>query len=52
MEIKIKMSKDTITKDIPENLISEYTHLGWQRVIEKNENKSSLKDEKSLRFKD
>lgn len=38
MERKILMKKDSIEKRIPENLVSEYMQLGWEKVRDrKNE---------------
>lgn len=39
MEIKIDIEKDNVTKSVPENLISDYEHMGWKRVkrLEKKE---------------
>ena len=35
IERKIKMQKDNVIKDIPENLISDYSFMGWSKVEEK-----------------
>lgn len=45
MERKITMRKGTIEKKIPENLVSEYLHLGWKKKVEK------LQEEKPHSFK-
>lgn len=45
MERKIAMKKGTIEKKIPENLVSEYLHLGWKKKEEK------LLEEKPHSFK-
>lgn len=37
MERMITMTKDTIEKRIPENLVSEYLHLGWKRKKEEKQ---------------
>ena len=35
MERKITMKKGTVEKQIPENLVSEYLHLGWKKKEQK-----------------
>ena len=34
IERKIKMQKDDVIKEIPENLISDYLFMGWSEVKE------------------
>lgn len=46
IERKIKMQKENVVKDIPENLISEYAFMGWSKVEEKKVEESSKSDRK------
>lgn len=41
IERKIKMQKDKVIKEIPENLVSDYSFMGWSKV----ENRKSIEDE-------
>lgn len=50
IERKIKMQKDNVIKEIAENLVSDYSFMGWSKVEEskveepKFEKKSFKKD--------
>lgn len=35
IERKIKMQKDEVIKEIPENLVSDYSFMGWTKVEER-----------------
>lgn len=37
IERKIKMQKDKVIKEIPENLVSDYLFMGWSKVKDKKE---------------
>jgi hypothetical protein len=47
IENKVKVQKDSVIKEIPENLISDYTFMGWSVVEDK---KVEAAEEEEPRF--
>ena len=45
MEIKIEMQKDDVIKNIDENLVSDYLHMGWN-IVEKKSKELDEEDSK------
>lgn len=42
------MRKGKVTKDIPENLISDYEKMGWESVKEEKQIKENKVNEKNI----
>lgn len=49
MEIKVEMKKDSVIKNIDENLVSDYLHMGWTKV--EKASKKFEEEEPKLSFK-
>lgn len=49
IERKIKMEKDNVVKDIPENLVPDYSFMGWSKVEEKHYEEPSRYERKSYK---
>lgn len=50
MERKIKLKKDSVVKEVPENIVSLYEHMGWTKVDEISQKKSIIDEQPSKKF--
>lgn len=46
MDKNVKMFKDDVTKDVPENLVPFYVNLGWKKLETKLRKLNGLLSEK------